>query len=129
MFYFLKTCGDPSGSDLNVLVEQLSSKIAKINQGELAVVDSILAAQAHTLDVIFNNMIIRTACSKLISGAQVYSEIAFKAQNQCRKTLITLSELKNPKTATFVNQQNMALNQQINNGVQHPMQILKIPKI
>ena len=41
--------------------------------------------------------------------------LAFKAQNQCRATLETLAEIKNPKPTAFIKQQNIGVNQQVNN--------------
>ena len=43
--------------------------------------------------------------------------MALKAQTQCRATLETLAEVKNPRVTTFVRQQNNAQQQQVNNGV------------
>jgi hypothetical protein len=42
--------------------------------------------------------------------------MALKAQNQCRMTLETLSNIKNPPVI-FAKQANISNNQQINNGV------------
>jgi hypothetical protein len=43
------------------------------------------------------------------------SNIAFKAQSQSRRTLAILAELKRPCSTMFINQQNNALVQQVNN--------------
>jgi hypothetical protein len=50
--------------------------------------------------------------AEYLSGLQVNSKIALKAQNQCRQTLAALAEIKNPKRTTFI--KNAAQNQQIN---------------
>jgi len=43
--------------------------------------------------------------------------LALKAQSQCRATLETLAEIKNPKNVAFVRQANIAQgHQQVNNG-------------
>jgi hypothetical protein len=44
--------------------------------------------------------------------------LALKAQAQSRATLETLAEMKFPNPATFVRQQNVALQQQVNNGAE-----------
>jgi len=45
-------------------------------------------------------------------------KLALRAQNQCRATIETLSVVKNPPTATFVRQANIAAgHQQVNNGM------------
>lgn len=44
-------------------------------------------------------------------------KLALRAQNQCRATLQTLSELKNPRPVAFVKQANISNGpQQVNNG-------------
>lgn len=46
---------------------------------------------------------------------ELLSKIALKAQNQCRTTIATLAEMKNPKRAMFVKQLNQANQMQVNN--------------
>jgi len=46
---------------------------------------------------------------------ELLSKLALKAQNQCRTTIATLSEMKNPKRATFIKQLNQANQMQVNN--------------
>lgn len=41
--------------------------------------------------------------------------MALKAQSQCRTTIEALSEVKYPKSPTFIRQQNIAAQQQVNN--------------
>jgi hypothetical protein len=101
--------------DLVTLVKNLNEKVDRVIDGDLRSVEGMLMAQAHTLNVIFNNMMIKTAKTSFVAQVQVLSEIALKAQNQCRQTLSVLAELKNPKRTMFVKQQNLAINQQVNN--------------
>ena len=46
---------------------------------------------------------------------KLFADIAFKAQNQSRRTITALADLKSPKRTTFIKQQNNAVNQQVNN--------------
>jgi hypothetical protein len=55
----------------------------------------------------------------MINQIEVFSNIAFRAQAECRKTLSVLAELKHPRRVTFVKQQNNAVNQQVNNTVKY----------
>ena len=71
--------------------------------------------QAHTLDCLFHKMTSKAARADYIPNIQIYFEIAMKAQKQCRQTLSALVDIKHPRRATFVKQQNNAINQQINN--------------
>ena len=107
-------CG--KDTDFVILTKQLKQKIDKVNAGDIQGVECMLAAQAHTLDVVFNKMMIQARSASFIPQLQAYSEIALKAQNQCRQTLAVLAELKNPKRTMFVKQQNLAINQQVNNN-------------
>ncbi len=48
--------------------------------------------------------------------AETLLRLALKAQSQCRTTLLTLAEIKNPRPIAFVNQANFAHGpQQVNN--------------
>ena len=53
----------------------------------------------------------------MINQIEVFINIAFRAQSQCRKTLAVLAELKHPRRTTFIKQQNNAITQQVNNEV------------
>ena len=67
----------------------------------------MLAIQAHTLDTIFNELA-RRSSSNMTEGygeaAERYMRLALKAQSQCRTTIETLSEMKNPTPVAFVEQ-------------------------
>jgi hypothetical protein len=43
-----------------------------------------------------------------------YLRLGSKAQSQCRATVETLNLMKNPPSAMFVKQANLAINQQVN---------------
>ncbi len=94
---------------------QLSSTNKSVLDGNLRHVENMLLNQAHALEAMFYSSIEKMCCSKYVNQAQVYSEMALKAQKQCRDTLIALAELKNPKQTAFIKQQNNAINQQVNN--------------
>jgi hypothetical protein len=110
------TCEDGSvqGLDFNSLVEELKKANRAVFQGDLRRVEAILLDQSHVLESLFTFFTQKMAHAEYLSNLETYSRIALKAQNQCRQTLATLVELKNPKRATFIKQQNNAVNQQIN---------------
>lgn len=58
----------------------------------------------------------RAIKAEYLNQVQAYLSLALKAQSQCRNTLHTLGELKYPKETAFIRQQNVAVNQQVNNG-------------
>ncbi|MGH9905868.1 MAG: hypothetical protein ACRD8U_09850, partial [Pyrinomonadaceae bacterium] len=87
-----------------------------VNDGDLKRAEGMLIAQAHALQAIFTNLSWRAAKAQYMSQFQPYIALALKAQSQCRTTLQTLGELKYPKETAFIRQQNVAVNQQVNNG-------------
>lgn len=99
----------------------LQSKAAKVQGGDLSDVEATLTAQAVALDAIFNALAKRAAqnMGQYMGACETYMRLALKAQAQCRATLETLAEVKSPKAATFVRQQNVAYQQQVNNESAH----------
>ncbi|MGB7480966.1 MAG: hypothetical protein WA924_11600 [Burkholderiaceae bacterium] len=95
----------------------LREKTEKVQRGDLSDVEARLSAQAVALDAIFNGMAKRAALNmgQHIGACEAYLRMALKAQAQCRATLETLAEIKYPKAPTFVRQQNVAYQQQVNN--------------
>ena len=83
--------------------------------GSTKKIETMLMAQAHTLDCLFHKMTCRAMHAEYIPNTQIYLDIAMKAQKQCRQTLSALVDIKHPRRATFIKQQNNAINQQINN--------------
>ena len=104
--------------ELSEAVGVMREKIARVKAGDLSDVEATLTAQAATLDTVFNELARRAALNmgEHLGATETYLRLAFKAQAQCRATLETLAEVKYPKAATFVRQQNVAYQQQVNNG-------------
>jgi hypothetical protein len=98
------------------LVEELSCRIEKLNDGDMKGIEAMLYGQAHALQSIFVSLARRAAKQEYLKQYGLYLGLALKAQAQCRATLETLAEVKQPKPATFVRQQNVAYQQQVNNG-------------
>src|SRR5580704_418022 len=78
-------------------------------------IEQLLMTQAKTLDFFFYQMLGRLANTQNIKQIQAYTEVALKSQNQSRKALSVLADLKHPRRTTFIKQQNNAINQQVNN--------------
>ena len=102
------------GLDLSTLMDELKKKTDALANDKLSNAEMLLLSQAQTLNAIFNQFLTRMTRAEYLSQIENYSRIALKAQNQCRQTLATLGELKHPRRATFIRQQNNAVNQQIN---------------
>lgn len=106
--------------DLMEAIGIFKEKAAKVQGGDLADAEAMLMAQASTLDAIFNSLARRAALNvgQHMNAVDLYLRLAMKAQGQCRTTLETLAEIKYPKAATFIRQQNIANQQQVNNGAE-----------
>jgi hypothetical protein len=106
-------------SGLPAMLDELDAQTRAIWSGSLNRPEEMLSAQAHTLDAIFNTLGQKAATamkSGHLPSTEAYLRMALKAQSQCRTTLEALAEIKAPKSTTFVRQQNVAEQQQVNNG-------------
>lgn len=97
-------------------VESISEANQAMQRGDLSHLESVLYAQVETLNTMFHSALYRANTSEYINQYKQYQDCAFKAQNQCRRTVMAIAEMKSPKKATFIRQQNNAVNQQINNS-------------
>lgn len=102
----------PDTHDVNELVKELQGQVKAVNSGNLERAEGMLIAQAHTLNEVFNNLMRRAVGQQYLKQWETYMRMGLKAQNQCRMTLETLAEIKNPRPVAFVKQAN------INNGGQ-----------
>jgi hypothetical protein len=112
---FTKKFGD--GVTYKGLIPAIEDQVKDAQTGDLNRTEAMLIAQAHTLDAIFNELAQRAAANmgQYMNATDLYLRLALKAQSQCRATLETLAEIKFPKSATFVRQQNVGISQQVNN--------------
>ena len=102
--------------DIDTLTNELLDSFNRIKKDNLLEIQAMLLSQAHTLNVFFNRCLSQVGDMTMVNQIQTFSDLALRAQNNCRKTLATLAELKNPKRATFIKQQNNSVNQQVNNS-------------
>lgn len=102
---------------LNTLVTDLGKQCEEASGGNLRRAEALLVAQAHTLDAIFNKLARKAVYSEYLNQLDVHLRLALKAQSQCRATLETLADIKNPQPVAFVRQANISHGpQQVNNG-------------
>ena len=101
--------------DSGAAMDKLLNSAEKINQGNVSEIEEMLMTQAKTLDYLFYDAINKLANLDMINQIEVFTNIAFRAQAQCRKTLATLAEIKHPKRTTFIHKQNNAI--QVNHTV------------
>jgi hypothetical protein len=106
--------------DVNALTKILSQQTADVVGGNMTRPEAMLLAQAHTLDALFNSLVMKGLNQSHMPHYEAFMRLAFKAQSQCRSTLQTLSDIKNP-SVVYARQANITNgNQQINNGVPAP---------
>ena len=105
---------DITGLDRDALQAELAIQNEALFSGDITRIEAMLLDQSHTLQALFTHFLQRISGCEYLQQVETYTRLSLKAQNQCRQTLATLGELKNPKRATFIKQQNNAVNQQIN---------------
>jgi len=105
-------------TEIKTLADNLQKQVDEVLSGDVNNVESMLMTQAQTLNAIFHRMITKMAADDYYPSIEMYSNIALRAQNQCRQTLAVLGDLKRPQQKTVVQQQNLAINQQVNNSLQ-----------
>jgi hypothetical protein len=100
------------------LVTALTEGGKRVNENDMKDVEATLISQATTLNIMFAELSRRAAANmgEYLKAAELFMRMALKAQNQCRMTLETLSNIKNPPVI-YAKQANIANGpQQVNNG-------------
>jgi hypothetical protein len=106
--------------DLIEAAAVMREKASAVHAGNLDGLEETLTSQAMALNAIFNEMARRSALNmgEYLDATEAYMRMALKAQAQCRATIETLAEIRNPTSVAFVRQANISNGpQQVNNGV------------
>lgn len=107
--------------ELASYVTALAEGAKRVNENDLKQVEATLFSQATALNVMFGELVNRAGINiagggQYLPAMEIYFRMALKAQNQCRMTLETLSNIKNPPVV-YAKQANIASGpQQVNNG-------------
>jgi hypothetical protein len=94
--------------NLAALAGELSNQLLGVKDGDISKLEQILFSQSVVLNVAFNNFLRKAnACTSnaaLMSHSPEifnnFAALALKCQDQSRKALATLSEIKNPRKPT-----------------------------
>lgn len=115
--------------DLNAAVVAVEAVVARVHENNMSDMEGILASQAVALNCVFAEMMgfASVVMRKDTAKTEAYMRMAMRAQSNCRAAIETLSEIKNPRTTTFVRQQNNANQQQVNNGEVTAHDIVRAP--
>jgi hypothetical protein len=104
--------------DTTACAAEMVTKVEALDKGDTSEIEHQLLSQAVALQSIFGEMARRAALNMgtYIGPTEVYMRLALKAQSQCRATLETLAEIKNPRPVYLNPRQvnNVAGNQQLN---------------
>src|SRR3990167_10969508 len=103
--------------DAPTVMKELMQSAKKVSNGNVTEIEQMLMVQAKTLDYVFYDALTKLVDLSMINQIECFMNIALRAQTQSRKTLATLAELKHPRRTTFIQQQNNAGIQQVNNSV------------
>jgi hypothetical protein len=100
------------------LFKEIQKQELEIKKGNLVYIERYLYSQAIALNALFDRMLNQLAHADFTPQVQLSGMLALKAQAQCRATLATLAQIKNPDQITYIEQniqqQNNAINQQVN---------------
>lgn len=94
---------------------QLEEVAARVKEGDLSDLETMLVSQAMALQSIFSQLA-TSSRAKNVKASEATLVLALKAQSASRATIAALAELKNPRQVAFVKQTNIAQNQQINHS-------------
>jgi hypothetical protein len=102
---------------LQAVVTAFTESAKRVNLNDLIDVEATLLSQSATLNLMFGEFSRRAALNmgEYVDATESYIRMALKAQNQCRMTLETLSNIKNPPVI-YAKQANITSGpQQVNN--------------
>jgi hypothetical protein len=112
---FCNTFGE---QDSQAIFSTLATSLKKSLDGDSKTIETMLIAQAHSLQSIFSMLAQQATAQKSTSKMETYLRLALKAQTQCRTTLEAVSNLKKP-SAIYANQANISHgHQQVNNSAE-----------
>jgi hypothetical protein len=108
-------CGE---TDFTSLYQSLYDRAKAVRNNKLGSAEDMLTAQAAALNAMFLELARRSGANmgEYIQAAETYMRLALRAQAQCRATLETLANIKNPPVV-YARQANIAAGpQQVNNA-------------
>lgn len=103
--------------DVPGLLATLRDHAKAVSSGNLFRVEALLTNQADALQSLFVGLVERSLRQEYHAHVESFLRLALKAQSQCRTTLETLVNIRNPPVV-YAHQANITTSpQQVNNGV------------
>lgn len=95
-----------NGADWTATTRELRTMQAQAlaDPGDTRMIDRMLLSQATILQALFVRYMERSVAAASPPQAVALADLALKAQNQCRRTLATLAEVRNPRRTQFIKQ-------------------------
>lgn len=103
--------------DLPSLVEILKEQADAIHRNDMKNVEAMLINQSVALQNLFARLSEKALFADYVTTFETMMKLALRAQNQCRATLQTLAEIKNPPVVLAKQANVSAGPQQINNNI------------
>jgi len=97
-----------AGLESQGVYDELRKRTNSAHAGNMEVAERMLMSQALVLQTVATNLFMRASNTQDIKVLQPLMQLALKAQSNCRVTLETLNEFKNPRSVAFVRQTNVA---------------------
>lgn len=96
-----------TAEDAIPLAQRIDAIASRVNAGDLTDLTAMLTEQALLLNYAAADLTALASVTKKIETRQTVFDMALKSQNACRKAILAINELKNPRrSATFIKQQN-----------------------
>ncbi len=105
--------------DLDACIRTLKVTAKKVNDGDNADLEGMLSAQAMALNSVFTSLATRANNANLMPHMETFMRFALKAQHQCRATIDTLAQIRNPRQTVITKQANISNGQQQVNNTLH----------
>ena len=103
--------------DTPALIDALRAQTKAVQKGDLRAAEAMLMNQATALQSLFVKLAETGLQASLLRQQETALRLALKAQSQCRATLETLANIKNPPVV-YAKQANVTTGpQQVNNGL------------
>lgn len=103
--------------DTPSLIDALREQTQAVHRGDMKAAEAMLMNQGTALQSLFGKLTETGLQASLLRQQEAALRLALKAQSQCRATLETLANIKNPPVV-YAKQANVTTGpQQINNGV------------
>ena len=90
--------------DWETINERINAISEHVSTGNLSDLESMLTEQAVLMNNLFSDLLLSAARAAYVGPKTKMIGTALKTQDACRKTILALNELKNPKRTAFIKQ-------------------------